>query len=64
MAQDGSGNYTTITDALNVAPNKSLDRYVIHVIEGIYQEYVEVPKHKTNIMLVGDAIKATVIIGN
>ena len=64
VAQDGSGNYTTITDALNAAPNKSLDRYVIHVTEGIYEETVEVPKYKTNIMLVGDGINATVITGN
>jgi pectinesterase len=64
VAQDGSGNYTTITDALNAAPNKSLERYVIHVTEGIYQEYIEVPKYKTNIMLMGDGINATVITGN
>lgn len=64
VAQDGSGNYTTITDALNAAPNKSLDRYVIHITKGVYQEYIEVPKHKTNIMLVGDGINATVITGN
>jgi len=64
VAQDGSGNYTTITDALNAAANKSLDRYVIHVTKGVYQEYIEVPKYKTNIMLVGDGINATVITGN
>jgi len=64
VAKDGSGNYTTITDALNAAPNKSSDRYVIHVTEGVYQEYIEVPKYKTNIMLVGDGINSTVITGN
>eukprot|EP00253_Pinus_taeda_P007160 PITA_07160 len=64
VAQDGSGNYTTITDALNAAPNNSLDRYVIHITKGVYQEYIEVPKRKINIMLVGDGINATVITGN
>jgi pectinesterase len=50
VAQDGSGNYTTITDALNAAPNNSLDRYVIYVTEGIYQEYIEVPVNTKQIL--------------
>jgi len=64
VAQDGSGNYTTITEALTAAPNNSLDRYVIYIREGIYCEYIEVPIYQTNIMLVGDGINATVITGN
>lgn len=64
VAQDGSGNYTTITDAINAAPNKSADTYVIYATAGVYQENIEVPKSKTNIMLVGDGIDATVITGN
>lgn len=64
VAQDGSDNYTTITEALTAAPNNSLDRYVIYIREGIYCEYIEVPIYQTNIILVGDGIKATVITGN
>lgn len=64
VAQDGTGNYTTITEALLAAPNNSLNRYVIYVKEGIYNEYIEVPVYQTNIMLVGDGINATVITGN
>lgn len=64
VAQDGSGNYTTITDAINASPNNSTDTYVIYVTEGIYQENIQIPKSKTNIMLIGDGINATVITGN
>lgn len=64
VAQDGSGNYTTITDAINAAPNKSADIYLIYATGGVYRENVEVPKSKTNIMLIGDGIDATVITGN
>lgn len=64
VAQDGSGNYTTITDAINAAPNKSADIYLIYATAGVYRENVEVPKSKTNIMLIGDGIDATVITGN
>ncbi|GLJ09566.1 hypothetical protein SUGI_0112000 [Cryptomeria japonica] len=64
VVQDGTGNYTTINDAINAAPNNSLDRYVIYVTEGVYEEYIEIPSYKTNIMLLGDGINDTVITGN
>ncbi|XP_057872545.1 pectinesterase-like isoform X2 [Cryptomeria japonica] len=64
VAQDGTGNYTTINEAIGTVPNNSLDRYVIYVTEGVYEEYVEIPSYKTNIMLLGDGINATVITGN
>ncbi|GLJ10957.1 hypothetical protein SUGI_0138820 [Cryptomeria japonica] len=64
VAQDDSGNFTTITDAVNSAPNKSADRYVIYVTAGVYNENVDIPKNKYNIMLIGDGIDVTVITGN
>uniref|UniRef100_A0A0D6QUC5 Pectinesterase n=1 Tax=Araucaria cunninghamii TaxID=56994 RepID=A0A0D6QUC5_ARACU len=64
VANDGSGNYTMITEAISAAPNKSADRYVIHIKAGVYEEYVEIPKYKTNIMLIGDGMDVTVITGN
>ncbi|GLJ09569.1 hypothetical protein SUGI_0112080 [Cryptomeria japonica] len=64
VAQDGTGNYTTINDAIRAAPNNSLDRYVIYVTEGVYEEYIEIASYKTNIMMIGDGINATVITGN
>ncbi|GLJ09565.1 hypothetical protein SUGI_0111990 [Cryptomeria japonica] len=64
VAGDGSGNYTTINEALNAAPNNSQERFAIYVKEGVYQEYIEVPIYKTNIMMVGDGINVTVITGN
>lgn len=63
VAKDGSGNYTTITDAVNSAPNNSPDRYVIYVTAGVYEEYLQIPKNKYNIMLIGDGIDVTVITG-
>ncbi|XP_057817365.1 pectinesterase [Cryptomeria japonica] len=64
VAQNGSGNFTTITDAINAASNKSADRFVIYVTGGVYEEYVAIPKSKYNIMLIGDGINVTVITGN
>ncbi|KAL5995063.1 hypothetical protein ACLOJK_025121 [Asimina triloba] len=64
VALDGSGNYTTVGEAVAAAPEESMERYVIHVKRGVYMENVEVKKKKWNVMLVGDGMDATVISGN
>ncbi|GAA0151953.1 esterase [Lithospermum erythrorhizon] len=64
VAQDGSGNYSTINDALRAAPNASSTRFVIHIKAGAYFEYIEIERTKSNIMLVGDGIGKTWIKGN
>ncbi|PIA61289.1 hypothetical protein AQUCO_00300667v1 [Aquilegia coerulea] len=58
VAKDGSGNFTTITDAVNAAPDFS-KRFVIYIKAGGYFENVEVVKKM--IMFVGDGIGKTVI---
>ncbi|KAI3668290.1 hypothetical protein L6452_43367 [Arctium lappa] len=67
VSQDGSGNFTTITEAINIAPNKSAaaDGYfMIYVTAGVYEEYVNIPKNKLYLMIIGDGINQTVITGN
>ncbi|PQP98891.1 putative pectinesterase/pectinesterase inhibitor 12 [Prunus yedoensis var. nudiflora] len=64
VAADGTGNFTTITDAVNFAPNNSYDRTIIYVKKGVYVENVEIPSFKTNIVLLGDGSDMTVITGN
>lgn len=67
VGRDGTENFTSITDAIALAPNNSqpTDGYfIIYVREGYYEEYVVVPSYKKNIMLLGDGINRTVITGN
>nr|GLL42568.1 pectinesterase-like [Ipomoea trifida] len=64
VAQDGTGNFKTINEALQAAPNSSATRFVIYIKAGAYFEYVEVDKKKTNIMFLGDGIGKTLIKGN
>ncbi|GAV70990.1 Pectinesterase domain-containing protein/PMEI domain-containing protein [Cephalotus follicularis] len=64
VAQDDTGNFSAITDAINFSPNNSDDRVIIYVKEGVYVENVEIPSYKTNIVLLGDGINVTVITGN
>ncbi|CAH9117262.1 unnamed protein product [Cuscuta epithymum] len=64
VAADGTGNFTTVTDAVNFAPNNSAVRIFIYVRQGVYQENVEIPKWKPNIVMLGDGRNVTVITGN
>lgn len=67
VTQDGTGNFTTINDAIASAPNntKPIDGYfLIYVVGGVYQEYVSIPKNKKYLMILGDGINQTVITGN
>ncbi|KHN17767.1 Putative pectinesterase/pectinesterase inhibitor 12 [Glycine soja] len=64
VAADGTGNFSIITEAINFAPNDSAGRTVIYVKEGTYEENVEIPSYKTNIVLFGDGKDVTVITGN
>lgn len=63
VAADGKGNFTTLGSAINFAPNNSADRTIIIVRAGVYEENVEVPSYKTNIVLLGDGSGITIIRG-
>lgn len=64
VAADGSGNYTTVMEAVEGAPKQSDKRYVIRIKAGVYRENVEVSKKKTNLMFVGDGRNVTIITGS
>ncbi|KAK4406989.1 putative pectinesterase/pectinesterase inhibitor 39 [Sesamum angolense] len=64
VAQDGSGNFTTINEALAAAPNNSDTRFVIYIKGGAYYEYIEVVRKQTMIIFLGDGIGKTLIKGN
>lgn len=63
VAADGSGNFTSVQEAVNFAPNNSEYRTFIYVKQGIYEENVEIPSNKANIVLLGDGSDVTVITG-
>ncbi|CAA7044240.1 unnamed protein product [Microthlaspi erraticum] len=67
VIQNGTGNFTTINEAVAAAPNKtdgSKGYFLIYVTAGLYEEYVDIPKYKRYVMMVGDGINQTVITGN
>ncbi|CAI9096041.1 OLC1v1032107C3 [Oldenlandia corymbosa var. corymbosa] len=66
VAQDGSGDYKTISEALAASSKirSGSSRLVIYVKSGIYKENVVVTKSMTNIMMVGDGMGSTVVTGS
>jgi len=59
VAQDGSGNYKTVSDAIKAASGK---RFVIYVKKGIYKEKIR--SSKDGITLIGDGKYSTLIVGD
>ncbi|KAK4259658.1 hypothetical protein QN277_005968 [Acacia crassicarpa] len=62
VSQDGSENFT-----INVVPNNTAsdaNYFLIFITAGEYQEYVFILKYKQYLMLVGDGINHTIIIGD
>ncbi|KAI8025060.1 putative pectinesterase/pectinesterase inhibitor 7 [Camellia lanceoleosa] len=65
--KDGSGNFTTISDAVAAAPNNTaanMGYFMIYVVGGVYKEYILIAKSKQYLMVVGDGINKTIITGN
>ncbi|XP_071690948.1 pectinesterase-like [Rutidosis leptorrhynchoides] len=63
VAQDGSGNYKTISEAISAVSKlrKGSSRFTIHVKAGVYKENVEISKTINNLMIFGDGIGSTVV---
>ncbi|KAK9103208.1 hypothetical protein Sjap_020462 [Stephania japonica] len=66
VAQDGSGDFKTIKDALDAAAKqrKGSGRFVIRVKAGVYRENLVIGNSMKNIMLIGDSIRNTIITGS
>ncbi|CAN6235239.1 unnamed protein product [Urochloa humidicola] len=63
VAQDGSGQFKSIQQAIDAMPKGNTGRYVIYVKAGLYDEMVMVPKDKVNIFMYGDGPKKSRVTG-
>jgi pectinesterase len=64
VAQDGSGNFKTIQEAVNSVRDLSQRQVTINIKKGIYFEKLIIPSWKTHISLVGESADNTIISNN
>ncbi len=61
VAKDGSGNYTTVQQAIDAAPAGRATAYIIYIKNGRYKEKVTIPSSKPFIQLIGESVANTII---
>lgn len=64
VAEDGSGNFKTIGEALEAARKERTGRFVIYVKEGVYEENVRVTADMKYVSMDGDGPTRTVVTGS
>ncbi len=64
VAQDGSGDFKTIQEAVNAVRDHSQIRATIRVENGTYREKLVIPAWKKNIILIGESAEHTIITNN
>ncbi|XP_014498983.1 putative pectinesterase/pectinesterase inhibitor 45 [Vigna radiata var. radiata] len=64
VAQDGSGDFKTISEALAAIQTPYEGRYVVYVKAGIYDETVTVTRKLVNLTMYGDGGDKSIITGN
>lgn len=62
VAQDGSGDFTKIQDAINAAPSFPYEKVTIRIKNGTYNEKVRIPEWNTHLELIGESKENTIII--
>ncbi|MBF9143380.1 pectinesterase family protein [Hymenobacter properus] len=61
VAQDGTGTYRTVQEAVDAVPNQSQKLVTIRIKKGTYREKLVVPTLKTHIRLVGESKDNTIL---
>lgn len=63
VAQDGSGDYRTIQDAVDAVRDLGLPS-LIHIRNGVYRENIVIPSWKRQMTLIGESRAGTIIRGD
>ncbi|MGV3541507.1 MAG: pectinesterase family protein [Rufibacter sp.] len=61
VAQDGSGQFKTVQEAIYAVPDFRKNQTTIFVKNGIYKEKLTLPPAKTNVKLVGQDVQKTIL---
>lgn len=61
VAKDGSGDFTTVQEAINAVPDFRKNPTTIYIKNGIYKEKLVLPASKTSVYFIGEDVKRTVL---
>jgi pectinesterase len=61
VAQDGSGNYRTVQEAINALKDSNTQETMVYIKNGIYKEKLRLPESKTNVHLIGESVDKTIL---
>lgn len=64
VAQDGSGDFKTIQEAVNNVRDLGQEQVPIYIKKGVYHEKLVIPSWKTHISLIGEDKEHTIITNN
>ena len=65
VAKDGSGDFFTVQEAINAAPDYcKQDETTIYIKDGVYEEKVTIPTNKQKLHLIGQSAENTIITWN
>ena len=64
VAQDGSGDYTKLQDAIDNAPAGRAKPWLIFVKNGRYNEHIDIPVTKTYLHIIGQDRDKTIVYDN
>ena len=61
VAKDGSGDYSTVQEAINAVPDFRKNRTVISIKSGVYKEKLVLSDSKTNVSFIGEKAETTIL---
>jgi len=61
VAQDGTGNYTTVQEAIDAVPKNHREQTILFIKPGTYKEKLKVPADRRNLKLLGESYENTIL---
>lgn len=64
VAKDGTGEYTSIQDAIDAMRVYPLQPITLYIKNGVYNEKIELPANNTDVTFIGESVDSTIITYN
>ncbi|PTT01708.1 pectinesterase [Pedobacter sp. HMWF019] len=64
VAKDGTGDYTTIQEAINAMRAFPLKPITLYIKNGVYNEKIDLPAFNTTVRFIGESVDKTIITFN